>query len=388
VANAVETTGTVIRITGSTAFRSATLTAIKKIFDVSPAVKFGYVGASETGAGKSIYVGKIGGNDFTIKASWSGAVGGMYAVVSGDTSVKYLEDGGTTLSAALTTAGTANLSDNAAAAGVASDVCMMDHFQSTTPFNSTTLTTTDVGIIGFKWMANKGAPASLTNMTQQLAQVLYQNGTASLATFTGDSADSAKLVWAIGRDADSGTRLQTHQESGIGYNSTVVQWTATASGGNVTSHVLAVNGSAVPAAVAALHPNAGDGGYNSGSSSTGLASIFKNTTTVALDDGNGGTKFGYYVGYAGVSDADGAIAAGAKELTWNGVPYSVANVREGKYTFWGYEKLGYLPSINATKKSVADALANQIITTDAPDPKLSTMHCNRAGDGERVTQNY
>jgi hypothetical protein len=380
---------TIVRITGSTAFRGATLTAIKKIFDVSPAVVYGYTGTSETGAGKSIYKGNIGGTSVTIKTSWSGAVGGMYAVVTGDTTVQYLEDGGTTIPT-LTTGGTASIADNSSTrgpAGTASDVCMLDHFQSTTPFTSPTLTTIPVGVIAFKWIANNGAPSGLSNMTPQLAQALYGAGQVSLVTFTGNVADTAKLVWALGRDADSGTRLQTHQESGIGYNSQVTQWTATASGGAVTSHVLAVNSSAVPAAIQALHPNPGDGGYNSGSSSTGLASIFKNTTPNALNDGNSGTAFGFYVGYAGIADADGAIAGGAKELTWNGVSYSVANVREGKYTFWGYEALGYQPTLSGTQLSVANALANQIINVDAPDPKLNTMNVIRSADGGLVTHN-
>ncbi len=464
---------TVVRITGSTAFRGATLTAIKNIFDVSPAVVYGYIGSSETGAGKSIYKGKINLQDVTIKTSWSGAVGGMYFVVSQDTTTqKYLEDGNA-LSAALTDTGTANLTDNASA-GQKADVCMLDHFQSTTPFKAPTypnLHTEQVGIIAFKWFASRGyspaiiksltlttgsnigtvddtatlavgmtiqghgklsnsltannakigqildgttftivknsdgttlnaidgttnntatqsatfvSPVSIDNMTNHIAKVLYGNGSVSLATITGNAADNDKVVWGIGRDADSGTRLNAHQESGIGYNSQVKQWTP--SGNPVTSHALAVNDSLkVPQAVQDQHPNAGDGGYNSGGT---LAGVFGSQTPTALDDGNGGTAIGFYIGYAGISDANVAIAAGAKELTWNGVSYSDVAVQEGRYTFWGYESLGYQNSLEAEKKAVADALALQIRTVDAPAPKINTMHCQRATDGAPVIQNY
>ncbi|MCE9518020.1 MAG: hypothetical protein K8R87_00385 [Verrucomicrobia bacterium] len=462
---------TTIRVTGSTAFRSATVNAIKNLYTAN--LTYGYIGASFTGAGKHIFKGDIGANtDVTIKTSWSGAVDGQLAVVSGDTTVKYLEDGGTVLSAALTNGGTANLTDNSAAAGVASDVAMLDHFQSTTPFKAPaypSMTITPVGIIAFKWIANRGQsfsdmnvdttgtdnigtvadtaslsagmtitgnaniPANarigaitsgttftivkntdgatlnstgaasgvstrfvtacpISNMTPQIAQALYSNGSVSLATITGNSAHNTQLVWALGRDAGSGTRLQALQESGVGYNSQVTQFQPTISGGIATAQVLATNSVSVLPAIVAQHPNPGDGGYSSGGT---LATSMTMITSNALDkDGlphgapTGPTAMGYFVSYAGISDATTAISGGAKELTWNGVPYSEAAVQEGKYTFWGYESLSYLTTLTGIKKTISDALANQIITVDAPSPKLSTMKCLRTADGGVVLQNY
>lgn len=462
---------TVIRLTGSTAFRSATHNAIRNLYTAN--LTYGYIGASFTGAGKAIFKGDIGANtDVTIKTSWSGAVDGQLGVVSGDTTIKYLEDGGTVLSAALTNGGTSGLTDNSAAAGVATDVAMLDHFQSTTPFKAPAfpnLTITPVGVIAFKWFVNRGqtsasvnvdtssgsnvgtvadtatlsvgmtisgnanipanakigaildsttftivknsdgtaqnatataagvattfvTPAPISNMTTQIAQALYGNGSVSLATITGNPADNTQLVWALGRDAGSGTRLQAHQESGVGYNSQVVQFQPTVSGGAMTANVLATNSGSVLPAIAALHPNPGDGGYSSGGT---IGTVMTNATTTPLDtDGlphgapTGATAMGYFISYAGISDAAVAINGGAKELTWHGVPYSEAAVQEGRYTFWGYEALSYLASLTGTKKTVADALATQIITVDAPSPKLSTMKCIRSADGGVVTQNY
>lgn len=462
---------TTVRITGSTAFRSATHSAIVGIYTAN--LTYGYIGGSLGSAGKAIFKGDIGANtNVTIKTSWSGAVDGQLAVVSGDTSVKYLEDGGSILSAALTNGGTSGLTDNSAAAGVASDVAMLDHFQSSTPYKAPdypTLTVTPVGVIAFKWMISRGitsqtvnvdtnsgdnigivadtsilaagmtlsgnanipanakigaitdsthftivknsdgtalnstgtatgvattivTPAPVSNMTTQLARVLFQTGGVSLATITGVAGDSSQMVWAMGRDAGSGTRLGTFEEGGIGYNSQVVQFTPTISGGVVTSHALAVNGGSVLPAIAANHPNPGDGGASSGGT---IATALGGITSTALDkDGlphgapTGATAQGYYISYVGISDAATALSNGAKELTWNGVPYSETAVQEGRYTFWGYENLSYLNTLTGVKKTVADTLATRIITVDAPSPKLSTMKCTRASDGFPVIQNY
>ena len=457
---------TTVRITGSTAFRSATHSAIVGLYTNN--LTYGYIGGSLGSAGKAIFKGDIGANtNVTIKTSWSGSIDGQLAVVSGDTSVKYLEEGNA-LSATLTNGGTANLTDNSSAAGVASDVAMLDNFQSSTPYKAPdypTLTVTPVGVIAFKWLVSRGitsqsvnvdtvgstnvatvvdtsslaagmtlsgnanipanakigaildgttftivknsdgtalnatatatgvattivTPAPVSNMTTQLAKVLFQTGGVSLATITGNAGDAAQMVWATGRDAGSGTRLVAFEESGVGYNSQVVQFTPTVSSGVVTGHTLAVNGGSVLAAIAANHPNPGDGGASSGGT---VATALAAATPNALDkDGlaGGDTAQGYYIGYVGISDANTALNGGAKELTWNGVPYSETAVQEGRYTFWGYENLAYLSTLTGVKKTVSDALATRISTVDAPSPKLSTMKCTRATDGSPVIQNY
>jgi hypothetical protein len=78
-----------------------------------------------------------------------------------------------------------------------------------------------------------------------------------------------------------------------------------------------------------------------------------------------------------------AVNAGAVELTYNGVAYSVDAVKEGRYTFWGYQHLMYQPTLDAAKKTVADALAAKITTVTAPI-KLMDMKCSRTTDGAAV----
>jgi hypothetical protein len=89
----------------------------------------------------------------------------------------------------------------------------------------------------------------------------------------------------------------------------------------------------------------------------------------------------------GLSDANTAIGGGAKELTYNGVLYSLDNVKNGLYTFWCYEHLMYKKTLTGVKKTVADTLANQIDTVDAPI-KRSDMRVSREADGGLVTTKF
>src|SRR4051812_25586211 len=69
---------TIVRITGSTAYRGATHTAITHIF--AAGFTYGYTGATLSGAGQAIFTGTVGGNPVIIKTSWSGSTGGVQTV--------------------------------------------------------------------------------------------------------------------------------------------------------------------------------------------------------------------------------------------------------------------------------------------------------------------
>jgi hypothetical protein len=327
---------------------------------------------------------------------------------------------------------------------------MSDTFQSATPFKTPVLADQKVGVIGFKWLVNRGntvvnttvdstagsavltvgssagitagmtvrastlpanpvlkvasvdsgtqvtltsgtgvtvgtgisasfaAAAPITNMNNALAQALWSNGTAKLAQFTGNSADVG-TVYATGRDPDSGTRLTTFAESGIGVDSTVTQYKPTTSGTKITS--LAPY---APTVINGIAISEGNSGEASGGT---LAGYFGLTT----EDLGAGT---YIIGYTGTGDAPTATNLGGAELTHNGVAYSDAAVKEGKYTFWCYEHLLY-PSTwsgastgtpEAKKRDVADKLGLQIRTVNAPI-KLTEMNCSRTADGSVVFHN-
>jgi hypothetical protein len=355
---------TELRLTGSTAFRSATHAAITKI--LAPGYRATHVGSTLGSAGQATFSGTLLGTteEVVIKTSWSGSVGGVHTV-SQNIDVNFIPV------SALPASGTTTGAAPGAEAGKP-DVAMTDNFQAATPFPSPVLVDKPVGVVPFKWVASKGAPAGLSNINPQLAQAVFGAGSAALSLFTGLAADEGMKVFATGRDPDSGTRLTTFAEAGVGVNAEVVQYQPSISSGAVTAHVpwpeTVVNG---------ITFRTGNGGYSSGGS---LVTTMQ-ATTAALS--------GYYVSYMGLSDATSAInnGTGAKELTYNGVLYSLDNVKNGLYTFWCYEHLMYKSSLTGVKKTVADTLATQIETVDAPI-KLSDMRVSREADGGLVTAKF
>ncbi|HVS53305.1 MAG TPA: hypothetical protein VHD62_13190, partial [Opitutaceae bacterium] len=118
---------TTVRITGSTAFRKAAVTAIQNI--LSPGYTYGYSGTSVTGASQAVFVGttKSGNFPVVIKCSWAGSTGGVQTLAQQNpviTRSDWLSETANTL----TTTGTANLSTGFDAA-VTADVAMSDSFQ-------------------------------------------------------------------------------------------------------------------------------------------------------------------------------------------------------------------------------------------------------------------
>ena len=356
-------------ITGSTAFRAQTHTAITNI--LSPGFVYAYSGASAPGASRAIYSGTLIANSqpVIIKTSWSGSTLGMKAVSAG-VLTDYLTDATT-----MTVGGSAN----ATTVGdiVNPDAGMADSFQNATKFTTPTLVFQQIGILPFKWIANEGAGAAgLTNITSFLAQPLYGNGSLPLSLWSGNAADATKLVYAYGRDEGSGTRTVAFAESGVGSNAIVTQYKLTASGDTIASAV-----PYPPTAITGLGTTLlGNGGESSG----GTVATNMGKTSAAVSVNGGAAAQAYFVAYVGETDANTAIAAGATELTWNGVPFSLDNIKNGKYTFWSYQHVTYKSDIAAGKKAIADALAVRIRDFDSPI-LVSDMNVTRTADGGTVT---
>jgi hypothetical protein len=370
---------TVVHITGSTAFRNATVTAITNI--LKPGFTFGYSGASFTGANQAIFTGTTISNiTVIIKTSWSGAAGGVQTVVQQLPISTWLVNG-TPQSAA----GTANAPATYDPA-TPPDVSMDDGVQATTPLPNTSspvLSVQNVGVVTFKFVKNIGAPPGLTNMTPLLAQALWANGSLPLSMWTGNPTDT-NLVYATGRDPDSGTRKTTFLETGIqnfvtGVTpTTVLQYQPLNASGVVNRNntgPITSQQSWPEDTVDGVSFALGDAGYSSGGD---LAQAMKTSSPFI------------YMTYLGLSDSATAISGGATAVSWNGVAYSDAAIQNGQYTFWAYEQLGYLPSYGSTSangKAVADELAAQIISSEAAlaGELLSTMNVTRTQEGGPVT---
>jgi hypothetical protein len=386
---------TTMRVTGSTAFRGSTHTAIQNIFDAGT-VTFAYLDnsggtATISNTTAAIFKGNIAGVVTTIKTHWSGSEGGIQTVAgSPNFTVTYFDD------ATVTLPPPGNKLPNGTALTDSSipDVAMSDTFQQTSLFHGTVNGITYValnktrktvglpagqivGIVQFEFVASNSAPAGLTNMTSQIARNLYANGKAPLSFFTGLNADEAFTVYATGRDIDSGTRLTAMAEAGLGALALVKQYEPLKGGVRATTCCGALDAPPYvlepPATINGIPEPLGDGGYSSGGDlSNGLA----NTTS-------GNTCFATYLG---LGDANTAIANGAHGLAYNGVAYDQTAVQEGHYTFWGYEHLYYRDTTATTIKTVADKLALQIFNTDAPVPHYNDMRVSRKTDGAVVTQ--
>lgn len=370
---------TVIHITGSTAFRAATHQAISDILNTGYTV--GYSGTTLSKASQAVFGGttKVGNYSVVIKTSWSGSAGGVQTLAQQSpvlTVATWLQTGlsGPNLTGPYDPAVTA-------------DVTMSDSFQSSTRFTGAgynTLVDQIVGVVPFVWVKgssnDSGVTASLanlTNVTPLLARLLLASG-APLSMFTGTTADDAIYVYPLGRDEDSGTRLDTFAESGFGIFSSPIQYQPTVTSGAITAiapwPANTVDGLSYPV---------GHSGYSSGGT---LATALNTPVAIGTTD-SFGDKIAL-VGYFGISDA-ASVNSGNSNLTYNGVAYSAAAVQEGKYTFWSYEHLMYNSTFSGTAKTVANQIANEILTTDATvsGVLVGAMNVSRTVEGGVIIHN-
>ncbi|HWB06522.1 MAG TPA: hypothetical protein VG796_26090 [Verrucomicrobiales bacterium] len=434
---------TTMRITGSTAFRAATLTAIRNI--ITPAtLEYAYVGSSFTGSSEAIFKGTpVGGaGQVFIKVSFSGSTGGLQTVVQNLTVSKWLKDTTVTSAAGTAYANEAALGPNPYDTPVTADVTMADTFQNSTDFKTPALVPNRVGVIVFQWVRNNGTPRRVSNMTPWLATNLLSGGT-PLSLFTGVPADVGTMVLATGRDEESGTRTATFADCLFGSGSNPTQYQVVNNGTNVTDLIVwpatgpwpaghsgysgggnlvtALNlpgsiTSANPAhlvsyagindaanvnpstpsaaatatvaggAVTAVNVTVGGQNYGPGTTVVFSGGGGSGAAATAVTDANGVvTSINVTSGGTGYTSAPTVALRGGATLTWNGVPYSDAGVREGQYTFWSYEFLYYRTGY--ANAALAQQLANRIRLFDASvsGTKIGDMHVERAIEGGDVT---
>src|SRR5262249_26974053 len=133
-----------------------------------------------------------------------------------------------------------------------------------------------VGIVPFKFVASDDAPASASNMTSQIARALFSTGKVPLSMWTGAATGHGVHAFAIGRDIDSGTRLTTLAETGLGALAVVKQYEPLKNGARATTNGTGTNGDNIaiaaltsadlwpPETINGIPEVTGNGGYNSG----------------------------------------------------------------------------------------------------------------------------
>lgn len=377
---------TEIRITGSTAFRSAVhASLLNGVFSTLDKYSHSAASGGLSGASKATFQGTVTGisGTTTIRVSWSGSAGGIQSVAQ-QSNVSFLTD------ATLVSAGE-NFSQTTSA-NLTAHIALSDVFQNSTSFQTPVLDDVQVCVIPFSWVVNNSANAEnnkMTSITAQQARALYATGSQSLSMFTGNAADT-RTVYVTGRDTSSGTRITALAETKYGYATPLTHWQITASGGAVTELRVWPTATAVPLNGGDALP--GNGGYTGGG---GVATALSNTSSSGITLRNAaGTSIGtnasaILVTCIGLADAATIVASAVpgKRLAYEGVSFSTIltdgdKVRNGLYTMWGYEHLFSKPGLSVDEAAARDALVNAIpanLGTAGID--TSTMNVFRGEDG-------
>lgn len=385
---------TFVKLTGSTAFRKATYDAIVKSLNTPKGAAIGGSAADFTGDAQAVITGTLksgpsAGQAVVIQTAFGGSVGGLQVLTSGATTIPgvafdqnhtwmssttntltalTVNGDGTISGATILTSGTANFEGPSTA-----DTSMSDSFQSSSPFPTPGLLEENpagngVGVVQFFWVKglqeSPDVPAAsynaLTNMSPLQAQLLLAAGELPLSLFTGVASDSAYDVILLGRNTDSGTRLDAEAEPGYGFGQSENQYQTV--GSPITSLV-----------------NVGDNGYASGGT---LATALKTSITGGTLDDSGHPFI--LVGYLGRSDKNTAVAGGAVVLKYAGNDGTVdANIQNGLYTFWAYEHAYYKSGLGTVKQNAINLYSNQLRLTDAIQSGilLSSMGVSRSVEG-------
>lgn len=419
----------VIHITGSTAFRSGTVTAIQSLMgtgNFKAAYSTASGGSSTTNSNRAVIQGTIptvpSAGVVTFKCSWSGSTGGIKTLVQNidvttwpsvtnlpatNTTVGLPETGsGTVMSFALDT--TVFPGETAKA-----DVTMQDTTQAATGFTTATLTETRVGVVPFEWVAGNGSPAALNNITPLQAQAALSGG-APLSLFTGNPTDLSQMVYVVGRNFDSGTRLVSLTNSGLSpfasvqHVQAIVSGTAGATGSSITGLKLYQAEDVLGQSF-----TIGNSGYSSGGTvadilaTPGVQSAALSGTGIPAAEQVLYTGTPNLIALLGRSDATRACKTSpisgntARRLSFNGIQlvngpilstgaptsYNDNLIKEGVYTIWEFQNLAYRQSYSGTPKAVADALAAEIIANvpSTSGIKLSDMRVTKGVEGGVVT---
>ncbi len=366
-----------VKITGATAFRASAVNAIKNTMTFpadAGGIDYGYAFNSTTleASANAIFVGTMAafpGQVVTVKCTWSGSVAGIRAI-SGNTNgtavnVKFLALNPSTSANgtiyALSATGTAgvnadNLDDNSQA-----DFAFADNTQSSTIYTNNTLDSRNVGVVPFTFVASRDMPAAVTNVTSQLFQSLYSTGRASAALFTNNPTDASDqvggtMIYALGRDPFSGTRVVVMSETGLGTGSAVNQWTVAAGTGTSPNiEAGAVSPTSADTTTDSLNPVLAG---NNGISGANMADWLRYKTTSINDTAALVSTKAAFIGYMSETDADRAVNGTASSV--NGI----TNVGARYLSYNGVNAFGgKLYTSNNATTTIGSAVVSNIVTT-------------------------
>jgi hypothetical protein len=329
---------TPVYLTGSTAFRAATISAIEACVSNEWYEAYGESTTLPPGLSAkqtvSHYINIYGhltndGSCIIVKCDFSGSEAGYNDLTHCTTKLELFLNTDASWP-------TANVdSTSPPGAGTTNDthlvdIAMADNTQPFAQFLSRTpaqINCCIAGIIPFKWVKNAQTLADqanadwirFTNVTKAQLRTLSADPNASMiaAQFTGNPSDTSHYVYLAGRDNQSGTRANFLLDL---YDPVVQSINQVLISGSAPNPTLTYDG-------------------NLGQSSGGtLATTMKITGSLSTADPIHVGKTGWMaIAYLGVQDAVSAEGGGATDLTLNGVAESTAAIREGEYSYFGYE---------------------------------------------------
>ena len=413
IAGVASASAETIYVSGSTAFRSAANAAIVALSTNSLGSTNGLLAIDNASVGSAgnMLVKYYDSSTLTtnlIDVHWSGSEAGIQST-AGPTSGTNAKN--TSFFPTNATGWTNSISTNPVNNSQVSEVCFSDTYQSTSRFNGlhagdgvnyTTLQGFDgsdgiTGVVTFTWAASVGA--GITNVTSQEARQILLNGGLPKVVFTGNTSDTNSFFWPIGRNIDSGTRLGTFAETGLGVLSAVKQFTVNTTNSIYLTIIESIDGIS--------SGTAGNSGYSSGGTLCGFltnsyasgsafqyGTVSTTNSATAIAGATNSSKYSnnYLLGYAGVSDANGKVGGGLIELAYNGVNFSQTAVENGQYSFWGYEHIYLNASADTAVLDFGSALGTFISAeTDvqlSPNCSINNMQCGRNVDGGTIYSNY
>jgi hypothetical protein len=263
-------------------------------------------------------------------------------------------------------------------------------------------------------------PAPISSITQENAESLIHSGYLPVMAITASTANQYDYLFLIGRNEDSGSRLNVYAEAQAGVGQAAVQWMPSYTGSpasytdaGASAAYISTTGSNVvydggtTATLAglqkwpanwALNTNttiswttAGHSGFVSGGEVASALEAINPITSGSISITSGPTTPSkvYVIGYVGTADANSALTTGtsatnngATELKYNGTLYSQAAVKNGAYSLWGYEHALYNSSLESGDKLQAiDDIADTVYQTTASYNSSLTPVTDRTAAG-------
>lgn len=380
-----------IYISGATAYRGTANAAIKAFVEA----RSGSITTSNnaTLGSASLLKAQFTTNSevHNIYVRWTGSEGGIQSCAaprSGSNAVT-VNFYNTNVAAGLQTGSTNNAK--------VTDIAFSDTYQSTSLYarkfkgvSYSTLvgyTGSGDGIVGVNQFAFiTGSNNPVANISSMQARTLLANGTVPTALLTGDRTHDGTGSYLVGRNSDSGTRLSVLGEVGYGANTRPQQYRVNSKSSIQLYPAETINGLAL---------GTGESGYDSGSK---VSDVFTLAANYPLNNdvlGDGTYTTNYVIGYAGAGDAlantSGDTKANIKVLSFNGVPFTMENIKNGTYSLWTYEHLYFNAAASTLAKAVARSIGDACLNTASAKNaavKLNDMACERGGDAAPVTTTY